>query len=156
MPWFHGVREHLIVTEGGLIRFINQMPGNRHDVMGLYDLLNTTFSGHLIGDSCYWPKAKRRAALADKGITITAATCKAWHYQNPPDVSELINKHRQPVERLVALFNHQFHAGRTRCRSPKHYYARRWTKALAHNLSRYMNSVHTWPLESVAHFRLAC
>jgi hypothetical protein len=156
MRWFHGVREHVIVTQGGLIAFIHQMPGNRHDVMGLYDLLTTTFTGHLIGDSGYWPKPKPRAALAAKGITITAATCKAWHYQNPPEVAKLIDKHRQPVERNVGLFDQQFHAGRTFCRSLKHYCARRWTKALAHNLSRYLNSKHKWPRESLIHFRIAC
>jgi Transposase DDE domain len=156
MRWFHGVREHVIITEGGLIAFIHQMPGNRHDVIGLYDLLTTTFTGHLIADSGYWPKPKPRAALAARGITIDAATCKAWHYQNPPHVTKLINEHRQPVERIVGLFNQQFHANRTLCRSPRHYRARRWTKALAHNMSRYINFIHQWQRESLAHFPIAC
>jgi hypothetical protein len=156
MRWFHGVREHVIVTEGGLIAFIHQMPGNRHDVIGLYDLLTTAFTGHLIGDSGYWPKPKPRAALEARGITVTAGTCKAWHYQNPPEIAELIDNHRRPVERIIGLYNQHFHAGTTRCRSPKHYHARRWTKALAHDLSLYINYTNHWPLESLVHFRLAC
>ena len=124
--------------------------------MGLYDLLTTAFAGHLIGDSGYWPKAKPRAALAAKGITIDAATCPKWTFQNPPKTAELINSHRRPVERIIGLYNQQFHAGTTRCRSPKHYHARRWTKALAHNLSLYINYTNNWPLESLVHFRLAC
>src|SRR5207244_144151 len=46
--YFHGVREHLIYTPEGRIAFIQQIPGNRHDVNGLYALLKTSFKGSLL------------------------------------------------------------------------------------------------------------
>jgi len=46
--WFHGVREHLVFTPGGRIAFVLQVPGNRHDVQGLYGLMKTTFRWHLV------------------------------------------------------------------------------------------------------------
>jgi len=155
MLWFHGVREHLIVTQGGLIAFLQQVGGNRHDVQGLYALLESSFEGLLVGDGGYWPKIAPRKALAAKGIQVIAATCANWHFQNPPEIAELINKHRRPIERVIGLFDQQFNAAKTLCRSPKHYHARRWTKALAHNVSRYINAKNTWPIESTAHFRAA-
>ena len=153
--WFCGLREHLIVTRRGLIAHIKQTPGNRHDVNGLYALLEDSFRGLLLGDTGYWPRRKYRRLLARKGIEVAAATCKAWHFQNPPEIAELINSLRRPVERFIGLYDQQFHADRTRSRSLRHYMARRWTKALAHNASRYINSTHGWPFESTQHFRLA-
>ena len=57
--WFHGVREHLMVTPQGRIAAVVQIPGHRHDVQGLYALLKTSFAGHLLGDNAYWPQIGR-------------------------------------------------------------------------------------------------
>ena len=59
--YFHGVREHLIYTPQGRIAFVQQIPGNRHDVKGLYALLQTSFKGALLADAGYLPKKKKRA-----------------------------------------------------------------------------------------------
>jgi hypothetical protein len=149
------VREHLIVTEGGLIVLLQQMPGNRHDVQGLYALLKTSFTGTLLGDTAYWPRPKKRDALRAKGIEVVAVPYPQDRYRHPPKVAALLDANRHRIERLTSLFNQQFHAHRTLCRSLKHYCARRWTKALAHNVSRFINSRHKRPVESVQHFRLA-
>lgn len=141
--WFHGVREHLIFTPEGRIAFVVQLSGKRHDVNGLYALLKTDFQGHLLGDNAYWPKANKRSKLAEKNITVTADTRSNWHIQNPPEEQGLLDTWRGRVERRIGLFNTQFHAGRTLCRSLKHYLARRWTKTCAHNFSRHLNSDST-------------
>ena len=129
------------------------MPGNRHDVQGLYGLLKTTFRGHLVGDNAYWPKATKRETLARRGITVTAATRSNWKVHNTAEEKALL-KHGK-VERRIGLFDQQFNAGRTLCRSRRHYEARRWAKVFSHNLSRHLNRKLRRPTESVAHFRLA-
>jgi hypothetical protein len=149
------VREHLIFTPKGNVAFVLQIPGNRHDIQGLYALLKTSFQGALIGDNAYWPRAEKREQLEAHGIQITAATRSNWKFQHPPKIKKLLRSHRPKIERRIGLFNRQFYAHRTLCRSAKHYEARRWTKALAHNTSRRINAQAALPLESVAHFRLA-
>jgi len=124
-------------------------------VIGLYSLLETSFTGHLIGDNAYWPKRDKRKALEEKGITVTAATRDDWHIRNSPQVASRISKVRYVIERRIHLFNEQFHAHRTLCRSRKHYLARRWTKAVAYNVTRYINSKNNWNYESVIHFQIA-
>lgn len=153
--WFHGVREHLIFTPEGRIAFALQIAGNRHDVNGLYALLKTSFQGHLLGDNAYWPKAEKRSELAAKEITVTADTRSNWHIKNPPEEQELLDTWRGRVERRIGLFDTQFHAGRTFCRSLKHYCARRWTKICTHNFSRHLNNELNRPEESLMHYQLA-
>lgn len=116
--WFQGVREHLAFTPGGYIAFVQQLPGNRHDIQGLYALLKTSFQGHLLGDNAYWPKACKRAQLAEKGVTVTAATRSNWKVQNTPAEKALLRKHRGKVERRVGLLNQQFCANRIRRGGP--------------------------------------
>jgi len=144
-----------VFTPGGRIAFVLQVPGNRHDVQGLYGLLKTTFHGHLLGDNAYWPKAAKREALARQGLTVTAAARSNWKVHNTADEKALLKQWRGKVERRIGLFDAQFHAGRTLCRSPRHYEARRWAKVLSHNLSRHLNCKLRRPAESVAHFWLA-
>lgn len=153
--WFHGVREHLLFTPQGRIACVIQIPGNRHDVNGLYALLKTNFEGHLLGDNAYWPKENKRSRLAKKNITVTAATRSNWHVQNPPEEQALLDAWRGSVERRIGLFGSQFYAGRTLCRSPKHYHARRWFKVFSHNLSRHLNTDLGRPEESLMHYHLA-
>lgn len=151
--WFYGVKEQLIYTPSGMIAHVEQIPGNRHDVQGLYALLFTSFCGHLVGDNGYWPSQAKRKRLAKKGITVTAPVRSNWHIKLTPEETELL-KRRSGIERRIGLFDGQFHAARTRCRSRKHYEARRWLKALAHNLTRHVNRMRQLPFESVAHYRL--
>jgi hypothetical protein len=145
----------LVFTPGGRLACVQQLPGNRHDVQGLYALLKTAFQGHLIGDNAYWPSKAMRPVLAASGITVSAASRSNWHFQYSPEQKARLNKQRKQVERRISLFNSQFHAGRTLCRSLKHYQARRAFKALAHNSSRHINAAANLPLESLAHFKLA-
>ena len=152
--WFHGVKEHLIFTPGGNIAFVLQMPGNRHDVQGLYALMKTSFTGTLLADSAYWPKERKREKLEEKGIKVLAQTRSNWRFRHPKRISSLIEKERSQIDRRIGLFNAQFNAGRTLCRSPKHHEARRVAKALAHNISRRINKQHRFRKESVAHFHL--
>ena len=149
------MREHLVFTPGGRIAFVLQVPGNRHDVQGLYGLLKTTFRGRLLGDNAYWPKAAKREALTQKGITVTAAARSNWKVRNTAEEKTLLRQWRGKVERRIGLFDRQFNAGRTLGRGPRHYEARRWFKVLSHNLSRHLNRKIRRPRESVAHFRLA-
>lgn len=142
-------------TPGGRIAFVLQVPGNRHDVQGLYGLMRTTFRGHLLGDNAYWPRATQREAAARQGITVTAATRSNWKVRNTAEEKRLLRQRRGKVERRIGLFDSQFNAGRTLCRSRRHYEARRWCKVLSHNLSRHLNPKLRRPPESVAHFRLA-
>jgi hypothetical protein len=153
--WFHGVREHLVFTPGGRITFVLQVPGNRHDVQGLYGLLQTTFRGHLLGDNAYWPSEAKRETLAGRGLTVTAADRSNYKVPNSAEEKALLKRWRGGIERLIALFDQQFHADRTRCRSPRHYEARRWMKVLSHNLSRHLNDQFHQPHESLAHYRVA-
>lgn len=130
-----------------------QIPGNRHDVQGLYALLNTTFQGHLLGDNAYWPREEMDCALIRRGICMTAKTREGFTFQYPPHFRDELHRERARIERRISLFNVQFHAGRTLNRSAHHYRARRWTKALAHNLTRDINTSLGMPLESIAAFR---
>ena len=78
-----------------------------------------------------------------------------WKVQNTAQEKARLKRWRGQVERRIGLFDGQFHAGRTLCRSRRHYEARRWAKVLSHNLSRHLNRKLRRPTESVAHFRLA-
>lgn len=153
--WFHGVREHLVFTPQGYIAQVRQVAGNRHDVQGLYALLTTALQGCLLGDNAYWPRPEMRAQLKEHGLMVLAQTRSNWRVQYPPRDARWLRRQRGKIERRIGLFNQQFHAGRTLCRSAKHYHARRWTKALAHNTSRRLNAEHGWPQESTAHLRRA-
>lgn len=153
--YFHGVREHLIFTPQGRLAFVQQVPGQRHDSQGLYALLKTAFKGKLLGDNAYWPRKAMREKLEAKGIPVMAESRSNWKFQYAPRTKKWLKKRRGRVERRIGLFDKQFHAGSTLCRSAKHYHARRWTKALAHNLSRHVNAARKLPAESMAHFRLA-
>lgn len=132
-----------------------QVPGNRHDVQGLYALLQTTFRGHLIGDNAYWPQEKMDPQLVRQGIVMTAATRRGFGFQYPADFRSALHHERGQIERRISLFNRQFFAGRTLNRSQRHYLARRITKALALNTSRHVNCVLEKSYESVAHFHSA-
>jgi len=153
--WFYGVREHLIFTPTGRIAFVLSMPGNQHDVQGLYALLQTSFKGLLLADNAYWPTEEKRAELKSNGIRVVAETRSNWEFQYKPEDAEWLRETRGRVERCIGLFDAQFNAEKTRCRSAKHYLARRWTKVLSHNCSRHINQKRDLPKESVAHFRLA-
>lgn len=152
--YFHGVREHAIFSPGGHLLHLVQIAGNRHDVNGLYALLHDSFTGHLIGDNAYWPKAEKRGKLSHNGITITARTRDNWTMENTPEEKELL-KQRGKIERFIGLFDRQFHAARTLNRSRRHYFARRWCKAAAHNASRLLNHRLELPVESCQHFHMA-
>lgn len=153
--WFYGVREHLIFTPGGRIAVVIQIPGNRHDSQGLYTLLETSFRGHLLGDNAYWPKMDKRKELAQRGILVSAATRSNWNVKNTPEEDVLLKRWRGTVERRIGLFDRQFRAHRTLCRSRRHYEARRWLKLISHNASRVINNQLGLSEESLAHFRLA-
>jgi hypothetical protein len=152
---FHGVREHLIFTPDGRLAFMVQIPGRRHDVQGLYALLKTSFQGHLIGDNAYWPQEQMDHWLARKNIFVTADTRRGFTFQYPPEIRAELRRERSHIERFIGLFDKQFHADKTLNRSAHHYDARRWTKALSHNLSRHLNENLNQPVESVAHIRVA-
>jgi hypothetical protein len=131
-----------------------QVAGNRHDVNGLYALLRDSFRGHLVGDNAYWPKEEKRGALAERGVTITAATRSNWAVKSTPEEKALL-KQRGKIERFIGLLDRQFHAHRTLNRSRRHYEARRWTKAAAHNAARLLNNRLALPAEAYQHFHLA-
>jgi len=131
-----------------------QVPGNRHDTQGLYALLQSTFKGCLLTDNGYWPSAKKRQALEQKGIRVIAQ--ERSHPRKATNTAEekaLLKQWRDQVERRISLFDAQFHAQRTLCRSERHYRARRWAKVLSHNASRYVNAVLGRPLEALASIR---
>ena len=153
--YFHGVREHLIYTPEGRIAFIQQIPGNRHDVNGLYALLKTSFKGTLLADAGYLPKKKKREQLEAHGITTHAQKRSNMKDQHCAYIKQWLHKKRSAIERRISLFDQQFHAVRTLNRSATHYHARRWTKALSHNCSRHINQDNQLPLHSVAHFHAA-
>jgi hypothetical protein len=68
----------------------------------------------------------KREALARHGITLTAATRSNWKARNTAEAKALLKRWRGKVERRLGLLDSQFHAGRTLCRSRRHYEARRW------------------------------
>ena len=138
-----------------MIRTLVQLPGQRHDVNGLYALLKTAFKGALIGDSAYQPNAKKRAALNQQGIRAHAIPKRNAKLPLAPILVEWLHKQRAPIERRIGLFNEQFNAHRTLNRSARHYLARRLTKALAHNISRHINVKNGRPKERVAYMRYA-
>lgn len=153
--YFHGVREHLIVTPEGMIAGLVQVPGNKHDVNGLYALLKTAFKGTLIGDSAYQPNANKRAALNQQGIRVHAIPKSNAKLPLAPVLVDWLHERRSPIERRIGLFNEQFNAHRTLNRSEKHYRARRLAKAMAHNISRNINIKNDRPMDRVAYMRYA-
>jgi len=153
--YFHGVREHLIVTPQGRVAWLQQVPGNRHDVNGLYALLKTSFRGALLGDCAYQPNKTKAAQLEAHGIRVHAAQKSNAKHPRPAFSRKWLHQRRSKIERRIGLFDAQYHAARTLNRSGRHYEARRWTKALAHNCARHINALRHLPLESVAHFNAA-
>ena len=136
--------------------FVLQVPGHRHDTQGLYALLSTSFAGCLLADNGYWPNPQKRETLLRKGVQVIAAARRNGKKAvNTPEEKKLLKEWRGRVERRIGLFDTQFHAGRTLCRSDKHYRARRWAKALAHNASRHINQALAKPLEVLAWMRAA-
>ena len=130
------------------------MAGNRHDTQGLYALLQSTFKGCLLTDNGYWPRAEKRQALKQEGIRVIAQ--ERSHPRKATNTAEekaLLKQWRGRVERHISLFDAQFHAQRTLCRSEKHYRARRCAKALSHNASRHINAALGRPLEALASIR---
>jgi hypothetical protein len=101
--YFHGVREHLIVTPGGMISGLIQIPGNRHDVNGLYALLKTAFKGTLIGDSAYQPNPKKRAKLTTQSIRIFAIPKSNSKLPLAPVLIDWLHERRAPIERRIGL-----------------------------------------------------
>ena len=153
--WFCGVREHLVFTPHGMLATVQQLPGNRHDSRGLYELLKTNFRGRLLADNAYSPGDKLDDKLRGHAIFVVAQTRKDARRPLPPRTRTFVHRTRRPVERRISLFCNQMQAGRTACRCARHYRARRWAKALTHNLSRYVSpQLHCSP-ESLLHFRAA-
>ncbi|MDR0362803.1 MAG: hypothetical protein LBJ46_09000 [Planctomycetota bacterium] len=130
-----------------------QLEGNRHDVQGLYPFLETSIRGCLPADNGYWPKQDKRVELEEHDMTVIACTRSNQKYRYTQSDADLSKKHRPHVERFIGLFDQQFNAARTRCRSFRNYIARRWTKALAHNALRYINKENDWTINSGAHLR---
>lgn len=153
--WFHGVREHLVFTPLGMIRTIVQMPARRHDVQGLYQLLSSNLKGLLLGDNAYSPNPRMAQQLREIGVEVLASKRRNAAHPHPETIRKLLHEWRRRIERQIALFNAQFHASNTVNRSARHYIARRWFKATAHNISRLLNLHSDLNRESVAHFRLA-
>ena len=150
--YFHGVREHLVFTPNGYLAYVLAVSGNRHDVNGLYALLKTPFKGALLGDSAYQPNAEKNKELQAQGIRMHAAQKTNAKEPRAEFLREWLHARRSKIERRIGLFDKQFHAERTLNRSVRHYHARRWTKALAHNCSRHVNAAQNRLFESVAHF----
>ena len=151
--WFVGMREHLVFTPDGRLAFVLQMPGNRHDVHGLYSLLETSFRGCLLADHGYWPNGEKRAELEEHGIRVIACTRSNQKFRHKPNDAALLKKNRAHIERFIGLFAAQFNASRTQCKNFANYKVKRWCKAMAHNASRRINKQHSWPLNSMAHIR---
>lgn len=139
--YFIGVREHLVFTPDGYISAVLQVPGNRHDSKGLYEFLKNSFATHLIGDNACWPNDKLRCELKEHNVEVTANVRSNWHITNSKDDDHLF-RHRFRVERFISLFDSQFHATKTLNRSSLHYRVRRIIKAVAYNLSRYLNELN--------------
>lgn len=138
-----------------MIATIQQIPGNRHDSRGLYELLRTSFCGLLLTDNAYTPGRKLDQELRHHNIVVVAQTRKDARCPLPRRTRTFVNCHRRPIERRISLFCQQMHAARTLCRCARHYRARRWAKALTHNLSRYANPKLYRAAETLLHFRLA-
>jgi len=152
--WFCGVREHIIASPGGMIALIQEAPGNRHDVQGLYGLIKTSFRGLLVGDNAYWPRREKREGLEASGIYILAGTRSDQHFRHPHALAACIKRRCSDLDRWISLFNNEFHGDRTLCRNPRHYLARRCTKAFAFNAARRINQALALPRESFMHFHL--
>ena len=153
--YFHGVREHLIFTPGGMLAGLLQLPGNRHDVNGLYALLKTAFKGTLIGDSAYQPNTTKRTELNLQGIHVHAIPKSNAKLLLAPVLVDGLHERRAPIERRIGLFDEQFNAHRTLNRAARLYRGRRLAKALAHNISRLINIKNGRPKERVAYLRYA-
>jgi len=132
-----------------------QLSGEQHDVNGLYALLKTSFSGVLYADNGYWPNLEKREELLTHGITVCAVPKKNAKLPLAPSLNKYLRKRRGAVERFIALFDEQFHAGLTLNRSERHYRARRTFKLLSHNCSRVANAALHCSIHSVAHFHAA-
>lgn len=132
-----------------------QLPGAQHDVNGLYALLKTSFSGALYADNAYWPKADKREELLAHGITVCVVPKKNAKLSLAPSLDKHLRKQRGVIERFIALYNQQFHAGQTLNRSERHYRARRAFKLLSHNCSRVANAVLYRSIHSLQHFHAA-
>lgn len=137
-----------------MLAMVLQVPGNRHDVNGLHALLREQFCGLLLGDNGYTPGKKLDAKLRAQGITIIAQKRKDARCPMPPETSKFVHAKRSRVERRIALFDQQLSADRTLNRNRRHYAARRWFKALTHNLSRYINPTLGNAAEQMLHFRI--
>lgn len=131
------------------------IPGNRHDVHGAYALLKSAFAGVFYADNAYTPNATKREELHAKGIRICAVPKKNAKLPLAPCLDEYLRKERGAIERFIALFNEQFHAGRTLNRAVRHYLARRAFKMFSHNCSRVTNDTIKRSRHSVAHFHAA-
>jgi len=134
---------------------MTHVAGNRHDVQGLYALLYTSFRGRLLGDNAYTPGRSRDLELREQQIAVVAMTRKNSRQPLPSRTRAFVRVNRGRVERRISLFNLQLHANRTLCRSARHYCARRWFKALTHDVSRYLNPKLHRATESMLHFRMA-
>lgn len=153
--YYYGVREHLIFTPDGMLVLSLQVSGERHDVNGLYALLKTSFSGVLYGDNAYTPRPEKRDELLAQGIRVCAVPKKNAKLPLAPSLDKYLRKKRGAIERFIALYDEQFHAGRTLNRSARHDHARRTFKLLSHNCSRAVNVDIRRPIHSVAHFHAA-
>jgi hypothetical protein len=144
-----------VFTPLGMLRTVIQIPGNRHDVQGLYALLKTSFHGLLLGDNAYSARPSKARELEAAGIKALAAKRTNTQQPHPKAIRALLREWRRRVERRISMFDAQFAAARTLCRSDWHHIARRWMKVTAHNMSRLLNIHSNLKRESVAHFRLA-
>lgn len=142
-------------TAEGRVATLVQVPGNRHDVNGLYALLKTAFQGTLYADCAYAPNARLSEQLKKAGIRVVPARKKNARLPLAPELAEFQKKRRAPIERRIGLFDDQLNARRTLNRSEPHYRARRWTKALARNTSIHINVQNEWTTEATSHFRAA-
>lgn len=135
--------------------FVLSLPGNRHDVNGLYALLKTPFKGMLLADSAYQPNKTMAAKLDIQGISVHAEQKSNARRPRPVLLRNWLHARRSKIERRIGLFDRQFHAHDTLNRVARHYHARRWDKALAHNASRHINASYRYASESLAHFNAA-
>jgi hypothetical protein len=66
---FAGLREHMAFTPDSTRPSALQLAGNRHDIQGLYAILETSFRGSILADKSYWPMQDKRVELEETGIT---------------------------------------------------------------------------------------
>lgn len=137
-----------------MLAMVLQVPGNRHDVQGLHALLHEQFRGLLLADNAYTPGKNLDAQLRAQGVTVVAQRRKDARCPLPPETRKFVHAKRCRVERRIGLFDQQLSADRTLNRVPRHYAARRWFKALTHNLSRYINPALGNAPEQMLHFRI--